>query len=141
MSAQPITEDLGDWRIVWEPDEYCVNFKVYEIIARAFSGPTVPAHDGNGVAEFARPGQVSAISDPTHILSEAITFMTGFLKWDCCCHFYFTVDNISDGDKDAYFHFDGPSGWQSIHDLLTHLQKTAPQYIAHVDSTLWDLNK
>ena len=129
-----LIEDIGDFLVVWEPGDYAVNFKVYAIEARLMSGDGVPAHNGSGVAEFE-----SAAGDGQSTIDreKAQTFMTGFFKWDCCCHVYPT------NDKDigsAYWHFDGPEGFDRIRGLFTYLQKTAPAHIKKADDILWGLS-
>lgn len=101
-------EVLGDFGFVveysWDDKldkVFSVSFKVVEIVARLA--------DSNSI-EYELEGAQDSM-DTTGDFDKAQRFISGFVKWDGCSHFYF-------GDNQGYIHLCGRREIQKISDLI-----------------------
>lgn len=83
MSELIIFKDIW-FAVIAEPEEYCVNYKIYEI------GEFL--EDGKDTPKFNRAG---AQTGPDHVenIADAEVFAHGFVKWDGCSNWEFDIQN------------------------------------------------
>jgi hypothetical protein len=77
--------------VVATTKEYCLDFKVYKIVAWSGENYKVPVYENWDPKHVSVPNYVETIE-------EASCFIDGFLKWDGCCNFRFPENEV------AYLH-------------------------------------
>lgn len=108
---------LGDFgfRVVWtRTHDHSVDVDVYEIVARD---------------EMNRPMFGDLCDDADQ---PPKTYVSGFLKWDACCHFYF-----GEADNSGYIHICGPENFKKHIELFQYLLKRAPEILPAADESMW----
>lgn len=119
-TTQGFYEDiLGDFgfRVVWTTDGgVSANVDVYEIVGR----------------EENNAPMLGDVCDGIH--DEPDTYLTGFLKWDACCHLYF-----GEPDNKGYIHICGPESFRKHVALIEYLLERAPKVIPSADDIMWEV--
>ena len=108
-----IVEDiLGTFgfRLVWNVYETTsVEVKAYEVTGRDSKTDT---------PSFERLGAMAS-NDDVEDVALAQPYLTGFMKWDCCCHFNF--------GRESYIHMCGRESFVKHVALIAYLHKRAPE--------------
>lgn len=109
-------DDLG-FSVIFEPNEYYTDFKVYKITAWSMNNSTRYYENKN--------------KQRTHI-ENADVFMSGHIKWDGC-------SNIKFDEQDrCMLHFCGKKDAMKIGELMERLYDEGSKYIEHIDRSIYE---
>lgn len=113
----------NNWKLI-EVDDFTLRYKTnrdngYDMAGYEFEIYEVEARELNGNKLYMRKGATQSGDFSENILEDAQPYLTGFIKWDGCSHFYF-------GDE-GYLHLCGFVRIQKLIVILQHLIKLAKE--------------
>lgn len=113
----------NNWELI-EIDDFTLRYKTnrndgYDMAGYKFEIYEVEAREVNGNKLYMRKGATQSGDFSGNILEDAQPYLTGFIKWDGCSHFYF-------GDE-GYLHLCGFIRIQKLIVILQHLIKLAKE--------------
>lgn len=62
-------------------------------------------------------------------------YLTGYLKWDGCCHIWYGEEDSS-GKQDGYLHLCGEHSWKKHNQLMSEIWKFAGENIPAWDESV-----
>lgn len=94
---------------VWDNEVHGYEFEIYEVCGRDFNKIT-KEYD---IPLYERKGSTNSADFSLKGLEDAQPYLTGFIKWDGCSHFYF--------GEDGYLHLCGLENIEKLQKVLSKL--------------------